>query len=58
MYFVAVSRQNAAAPSEQEAILTQPPSRPDKAILNPSPILPKTFSFGTTQSSKITDQVG
>jgi len=58
MYFVAVSRQNAAAPREQEAILTHPPSRPDKAILNPSPIFPMTFSLGTTQSSNITVQVG
>ena len=58
IYLVVVSRQTAAPPSEQLAILSLPPSKPYSAILNPCPLEPIKFDFGTFTSSKLTTLVG
>ena len=55
---MARSRQARAAPSEQAAMLTRPPSSPRMAILNPSPSAPIRFCHGTRQPSKVTTAVG
>jgi len=54
----AASRQARAAPSEQAAMLSRPPSRPFIAILKPSPSAPTRLATGTRASSKITIAVG
>jgi len=55
---VACSKLRAAPPREQLAILSLPPSSPERAILNPYPYFPRRFSFGTLTSSNITILVG
>jgi hypothetical protein len=58
MYFLAASKQKAAPPKLQLAMLILPPSRAFMAILNPEPSVPIMFSAGTRTLSKVTKAVG